>query len=146
MTMEKGQKKHTKKTKTEESACRWCKRTTQAKGHGKEIADVKDLIQGIHLESSSFRIAALTHVRPYISDNGARIKGCDPRQITKSKVAVTHPQCERKQEYTQCQSYSSRICDVIFGRNLRYPRSHHRAGERRYKSISGNLLRKLTTE
>lgn len=146
MTMEKGQKKPTKKTKTEESACRWCKRTTQAKGHGKEIADVKDLTQGIHLESPFFRIAALTHVRPYISDNGARIKGCDPRQSTKSKGDVTHPQCERNQEYTQCQSYNGRICDVIFRRNLWDPRSHHRASERRYKSIRGNLSKKLTTE
>ena len=80
ITTEKGQQKPTKKTKTEESAGGWCKRTTQAKGYGKEIADMKDLIQGIHLESLSFRIAALTHVRSYISDNGARIKGCDPRQ------------------------------------------------------------------
>lgn len=85
MKMAKRQKKPTKKTKTEESACRWCKRTAQAEGHGKEIADVKDLIQGIYLESPSFRITTLTRVRPYISDNGARIKGCDPRQITKSK-------------------------------------------------------------
>ena len=131
MTMAKRQKKPTKKTKGEESARRWCKRTPQAKDHGKEIADVKDLIQGIDIESPSFRITTLTHVRPYISDNGPRTKGCDLRQITKLKEAVTHPHCKRDQEYTQCQSRNGRVCDVIFRRNLWDPRSHHRAGKRR---------------
>ena len=142
--MAKRREKPTKKTKAKESARCWCKRTAQAKGHGKEIADVKDLIHGIHIESPSFRITTLTHVRPYISDNGARIKGCDPRQITKLKGAVTHPHCERDQEYTECQSHSGRVCDVIFRRNLWNPRSHHRASERRYKGIHRNLWRKLT--
>ena len=55
MTMAKRQKKPTKKTKAEESTRCWCKRTAQAEGHGKEIADVKDLIQEIDIESPSYR-------------------------------------------------------------------------------------------
>lgn len=85
-------------------------------GHAKEVAYVKDLSKDHYVAGFIERgLSIHTHVRPYISDIGARTRGYTPSgRIHGAYNEVAYSKCIRKQEYAQRHGRDRRVGDMIF--------------------------------
>ena len=73
---------------------------------------------------------------------GAIKKWVSHSVLRTKKWNKTNTEAESKQKYTQCQSYDSWICYIIFQCNIRQTRCHHGTGKWRNKCVERDLWRK----